>query len=252
MADTAMSASFLHKEIEINHNGVHYKVAVDAEGQHDTDHSVTKLEKDPLQHDQDELAKIGIHYELPDTEHLHHHDEEDKHHGVVIHIDLGGAHDAIEEHIHDEGHHSQEHQEEHLVAVHPHHNVDQYHYATENHNLNQHVHPDLGHHDLEHDHIYSYEDLKHLLLAHHDSEEYELGNNKIEVPHEKKQDYVVGHQKGNLWHFFNLRPVKPVRIHSDVPHSEQTELENGYELGDINKQPVVELHGLHHHVDVHH
>lgn len=254
MAETAMSASILHKETEIDHNGVHYKVVVDAEKQHD--HSLSGLESGTLDHEhEDESAKIGVHYELPDIEHLHHHGGEYKHHGVVIHIDLGGAHGADDEHLDDEEHHDQEHHEEHLITVHPYHDANQYHYDTENDNLEHHVHPDLGHHDLEQDQTLSYEDLVHR-LTHHDGEN-ELKYD-VDVPHPhhhhhtrdshvwgghhgKKHNYVVAHQKGNLWHLFNLNIVKPVK-----------RFENEYEQGDINEQPIVELHELHHHVDVHH
>ncbi|XP_023311498.1 histidine-rich glycoprotein-like [Anoplophora glabripennis] len=275
-----MSASILHKEIEIGHNGVHYKVVVDAEKQHGTVHNLSGLENGTEEPEhQEEPGKIGIHYELPEIEHLHHHDEEDKHHGVVIHIDLNGAHSSEEEEHHNE-HHDEEHRdaqkhyEVHHVLVHPHHDAAQYHYDTENHDLIHHLHPELGLHDFEHEklnpynskhhQIISYEDLGHLLTQ-HDSRENELEYNRVDVPHHhvigpqvwgkhhgQKQHYVVGHQNGNLWQLFPSKVVNPVSIHSGIPHSTHVGLENVYDQGHINEEPFVELHALHHHVDIHH
>ncbi|KAJ8924087.1 hypothetical protein NQ315_006868 [Exocentrus adspersus] len=91
---TARSASFVHKQIQvdqhgvhkqlvIDHNGVHYKVTVDAEGQqHGT--GLGSQSDDST----GDVGHVEMHYEMPQQHHHQGKDEEEE--GVVLHIELGG------------------------------------------------------------------------------------------------------------------------------------------------------------------
>lgn len=276
-----MSASILHKEIEIDHGDVHYTVVVDAEKQqHGTIHGLTGLDGhlSEIEH-QDELGKIGINYGAQHIEHIHHHGGEGNHHGLDVHIDLDTGHVSTEEH----------HNEHHILPLHEteHHGLKHRHILGYHENSHDLGHSDyeidsgLGHHGFKHHELNPYDselhglyhdDLGHI-FKYHDLQEQELEHNGVNVPshhviggnygstihsghsehvpgawvkhHGVKGGYGVGQHRGVLWNLLPSKTVKHISAHGG---------EDGSVQSYIYGQPLTDLEGVQviHHADIHH
>lgn len=286
-----MSASILHKEIEIDHGGVHYTVVIDAEKQHhDTIHSLDGLEASTESEHQDELGKVEVHYEEPDTEHLHHHVGEENHHGLDVHIDLDTGHVSAKEHHHEHQlplHETEHHGlKQHHILVHHEvsHGLGQDHNDEESQTLKYLIQLGLGHHsskysDLGHTelspynselHVLHHGDLEHI-LEHLGTGEQGLDHNEVDVPihqvigggnhvHLRHYDHVPGawikHHVGQDNYVLGHQNGIVWHLHpsNTVKHVGVHSGGHGSEQGYIYGQPLNGLEGVHviHHTDIHH